>query len=257
VSERRPIIAGNWKMHKDHLEAIQLVQRLAYHLDEQDYEGQDIVVCPPFVALRSIQTLIDSDHLPIDLGAQNCHAAAEGAFTGEISASMLARLEVDYVICGHSERRALFGETDEVVNAKVAAVQDQRMRPILCVGETLDERQDGRAGEVVVAQLRGSLRGVTVADPESLVVAYEPVWAIGTGETATTEDAQQMCAAIRAELAELYGDGTADAVRIQYGGSVKPGNVRDLMAQEDIDGALVGGASLNSDDFALVVGWRR
>ena len=257
MSERRPIIAGNWKMHKDHLEAIQLVQRLAYHLDEKDYDGQDIVVCPSFVALRSVQTLIDSDHLPIDLGAQNCHWENEGAFTGEVSPTMLARLDVDYVICGHSERRALFDETDEVVNRKVKAVQKQEMRPILCVGETLEERQADRAQEVVVGQLRGSLSGVKVADPEDLVVAYEPVWAIGTGETATKEDAQEMCAAIRAELAEIYDADTAAGIRIQYGGSVKPGNIRELMAQDDIDGALVGGASLNSDDFALIVGWRR
>ncbi|MBW3657295.1 MAG: triose-phosphate isomerase [Actinobacteria bacterium] len=257
MTERRPIIAGNWKMHKDHLEAIQLVQRLTYHLEEDDYEGQDIVVCPPFIALRSIQTLIDSDHLPIGLGAQNCHGESEGAFTGEVSAPMLARLDVDYVICGHSERRALFGETDEVVNRKVKAVQKQHMRPIVCVGETLEERQADRAQEVVVGQLRGSLAGVKVTDPEELVVAYEPVWAIGTGETATKEDAQQLCAAIRAELAELYDDGTAAGIRIQYGGSVKPGNIRELMGEADIDGALVGGASLNSDDFALIVGWRR
>ncbi|MBW3618867.1 MAG: triose-phosphate isomerase [Actinobacteria bacterium] len=257
MTERRPIIAGNWKMHKDHLEAIQLVQRLAYHLDESDYEGQDIVVAPPFVALRSIQTLIDSDRLPLALGAQNCHWEAEGAFTGEVSAAMLARLDVAYVICGHSERRALFGETDEIVNRKVKAVQKQHLRPIVCVGETLEERQAGRAEEVVVGQLRGSLAGVKVVDPEELVLAYEPVWAIGTGETATKEDAQELCAAIRAELAELYDDATAEAVRIQYGGSVKPGNIRELMGEPDIDGALVGGASLNSDDFALIVGWRR
>lgn len=257
MAERTPIIAGNWKMHKDHLEAIQLVQRLAYHLDEKDYDGQEIVVCPSFIALRSIQTLIDSDKLPIAVGAQNCHHETEGAFTGEVSPTMLARLDVDYVICGHSERRALFAETDAVVNAKVKAVQAQEMRPILCVGESLEERRADRAQEVVTSQLRGSLDGVRIADPEALVVAYEPVWAIGTGETATKEDAQEMCAAIRSELASLYGQDTADAVRIQYGGSVKPGNVRDLMSQDDIDGALVGGASLNSDDFALIVGWRR
>jgi triosephosphate isomerase (TIM) len=257
VAERQPIIAGNWKMHKDHLEAIQLVQKLAYHLGEEDYEGQEIVVCPSFVALRSIQTLIQSDRLPIALGAQTCHHEDEGAFTGEVAAPMLARLDVAYVICGHSERRALFGETDEVVNAKVRAVLRHGMRPILCVGETLDEREAGRADEVVVSQLRGSLAGIDVPAAEDLVVAYEPVWAIGTGKTATTEDAQQMCAAIRAELGEIYGADTAEGIRIQYGGSVKPGNVRELMAQADVDGALVGGASLSSEDFALVVGHRR
>jgi triosephosphate isomerase (TIM) len=257
VAERQPIMAGNWKMHKDHLEAIQLVQKLAYHLAEEDYEGQEIVVCPSFVALRSIQTLIQSDKLPIALGAQTCHTEDEGAFTGEVAAPMLARLDVAYVICGHSERRALFGESDEVVNAKIKAVLKHGMRPILCVGETLEQRGAGQADEVVVSQLRGSLAGIRVDTPEGLVVAYEPVWAIGTGETATTQDAQQMCATIRAELVDLYGQETADGIRIQYGGSVKPGNVRELMSQPDIDGALVGGASLSSEDFALIVGHRR
>jgi triosephosphate isomerase (TIM) len=257
VAERQPIIAGNWKMHKDHLEAIQLVQKLAYHLGEDDYEGQEIVVCPSFVALRSIQTLIQSDKLPIALGAQNCHFEDEGAFTGEVAAPMLARLDVAYVICGHSERRSLFGETDEIVNRKIRAVIDNGMRPILCVGESLEQREAGEATQVVVSQLRGSLKGISVDDPEALVVAYEPVWAIGTGKTATSEDAQEMCAAIRAELADLYDQTTADGVRIQYGGSVKPGNVRELMARPDVDGALVGGASLSSEDFALLVGHRR
>jgi triosephosphate isomerase (TIM) len=257
VAERQPIIAGNWKMHKDHLEAIQLVQKLAYHLGEEDYEGQEVVVCPSFVALRSIQTLIQSDKLPIALGAQNCHAEDEGAFTGEVAAPMLARLDVAYVICGHSERRSLFGETDEIVNAKIRAVIKHDMRPILCVGESLEQREAGEATEVVVSQLRGSLDGIKVGVPEELVIAYEPVWAIGTGKTATADDAQEMCAAIRTELADLYDRDTADGVRIQYGGSVKPGNVRELMAQPDVDGALVGGASLSSEDFALLVGHRR
>jgi triosephosphate isomerase (TIM) len=257
VADRTPVIAGNWKMHRDHLEAIQLVQKLAYHLEEADYEGQEIVVCPPFVALRSVQTLLQSDKLPIGLGAQNCHPEDEGAFTGEISAPMLARLDVRYVICGHSERRELFAENDEVVNAKVKAVQRHGMRPILCVGEVLDQREAGQAVDVVVGQLRGSLAGVRVPDPEELVVAYEPVWAIGTGRTASAADAQEMCAAIRTELAAIYDQPTADGIRIQYGGSVKPGNVRELMAQPDVDGALVGGASLSSEDFALIVGHRR
>ena len=257
MPERTPVIAGNWKMHRDHLEAIQLVQKLAYHLNEEDYEGQEIVVCPPFIALRSIQTLIQSDRLPLGLGAQNCHSEDEGAFTGEISAPMLARLDVAYVICGHSERRALFGETNEVVNAKVKAVQRHGMRPILCVGETLEQREAGEAVDVVVAQLRGSLDGIMIADATELVVAYEPVWAIGTGRNATPADAEEMCAAIRAEMAEQYGRGTAEGLRIQYGGSVKPGNIRELMSQPDVDGALVGGASLSSDDFALIASHRR
>ncbi len=257
MSEREPIIAGNWKMHKDHLEAIQLVQKLAYHLDEQDYEGQDVVVAPSFIALRSVQTLIQSDKLPMSVAAQNCHAEDDGAYTGEVSAPMLARLDVAYVICGHSERRALFAESDAVVNAKLKAVLKADMTPILCVGETLDQREAGNAVEVVVGQLRGSLDGLTDADLEGLVVAYEPVWAIGTGKTASSQDAQDMCRAVRDELAALHGDEFAEATRIQYGGSVKPGNVRELMGQPDIDGALVGGASLNAEDFALIVGHRR
>ncbi len=256
MADRRPIMAGNWKMHKDHLEAIQLVQRLAYHLNEDDYRDQDVVVCPPATALRSIQTLIESDHLEIGLGAQNCHFEDEGAFTGEVSPRMLARLDVDYVICGHSERRHVFGETDDVVNKKVKAVHKHGMTPILCVGETLDERDAGRAEEIVVSQLTASLDGVS-ATPQTLVVAYEPVWAIGTGKTATPDDAQAMCATVRKTLADLYDQETADGIRVQYGGSVKPGNVRELMARPDLDGALVGGASLNSDDFALIVGHHR
>ena len=257
MTDRTPIIAGNWKMHRDHLEAIQLVQKLAYHLDEADYDGQEVVVCPPFVSLRSVQTLIQSDKLPIELGAQNCHEQDEGAFTGEVSAAMLARLDVRYVLAGHSERRALFAESDELVNAKVRAIQRHGMRPILCVGEVLADREAGRAVEVVVGQLRGSLAGIRLDDPAELVVAYEPVWAIGTGQTATPDDAQQMCAAVRTELAALLGDAEAQEIRVQYGGSVKPGNIRALMAQADVDGALVGGASLSSEDFALIVGHRR
>ncbi len=256
MADRRPIIAGNWKMHKDHLEAIQLVQKLAYALNERDFDGQDVVVVPPFTDLRSIQTLIDADKLEIKLGAQNCHWEDSGAFTGEVSPPMLARLDVDYVICGHSERRALFDETDEVVNRKVKAVRAQQMVPILCVGETLEQREAGEAAEVVISQLRGSLAGVEVTQPEDLVVAYEPVWAIGTGKTASSADAQEMCATVRGVLVDLYGEDLAAGIRVQYGGSVKPGNVRELMSQPDIDGALVGGASLNADDFALIVGHR-
>jgi triosephosphate isomerase (TIM) len=257
VTERRPIIAGNWKMHVDHLEAIQLVQKLAYHLDEADWDGQDVVVCPPFTALRAIQNVILGDKLPLGLGAQNVHAEDEGAFTGEISPKMLARLDVGYVIVGHSERRALFAETDEVVNGKLRAVQRHGMVPILCVGESLEDREAGRAVDVVSEQLRGSLSGVKLNATGGLVIAYEPVWAIGTGRTASAADAQELCAAIRTVLAEIFDDATADGVRVQYGGSVKPGNIRELMAQPDIDGALVGGASLSSEDFALLVGHRR
>ena len=244
-------------MHRDHLEAIQLVQKLTYHLDERDYEDQELVVCPPFVALRSVQTLIQSDRLPIRLGAQDCHPEDEGAFTGEVSAPMLARLDVRYVIAGHSERRTLFGESDALVNAKVHAIRRNGMRPILCVGESLEDRDQGRAVEVVVGQLRGSLEGIALTDPEELVVAYEPVWAIGTGRTATPDDAQEMCASVRAELGRIFSGPMSEGIRVQYGGSVKPGNARTLLGEPDIDGALVGGASLSSEDFALIIGHRR
>lgn len=243
-------------MHRDHLEAIQLVQKLSYHLDSDDYRDQDVVVCPPFIALRSIQTLLQSDRLPMQLGAQNCHAADEGAYTGEISAQMLARLDVAYVIVGHSERRTLFGETDNDVVAKAHAVLRHRMRPIVCVGETAEQRDAGSAEEVVTAQLLGSLDGVEIDDPATVVVAYEPIWAIGTGRTATPDDAQQMCQSIRATLTDRFGPVGA-SMRVLYGGSVKPGNIRALMAESDIDGVLVGGASISSEDFALIVGHRR
>jgi triosephosphate isomerase len=257
MTDRRPIVAGNWKMHKDHLEAVQLVQKLGYVLQEQDFDGQDVVVCPPFISLRSVQTVLEADRLEITLGAQTCHTDDAGAFTGEVSPAMLARLKVAYVLAGHSERRAMFAESDEVVRSKVAAIQKHGMRPIVCVGETLQQRQAGEAKAVVAGQLAGSLDGIEIEDPEALVVAYEPVWAIGTGETATAQDAQEMCKHVRSVLADAYGDQIANGVRVQYGGSVKPGNVRELLGQPDIDGALVGGASLASDDFALIVGWRR
>ncbi len=257
MTDRRLIMAGNWKMHKDHLEGIQLVQKLAYHLGDEDHDGQDVVVCPPFTALRSIQTLIDAEELEIQLGAQDCYWEDEGAFTGEVSAPMLARLDVRYVICGHSERRHVFGESDAAVNRKVEAVIRHGMRPILCVGETEDEREEGRAREVVVSQLRGSLDGISAQGAAGLVVAYEPVWAIGTGQTATPADAQEMCSAVRETLADVFDEELAGSLQVQYGGSVKPANVRDLMAQPDVDGCLVGGASLTAEDFALVVGHRR
>jgi triosephosphate isomerase len=255
--DRHPLLAGNWKMNLDHLEAIQVVQQLVYHLEPEDYQASEIVVCPAHTAIRSIQTLIEGDRLPLGLGAQDCHWEDAGAFTGEVSAPMLAKLKVAYVICGHSERRQLFGEADDVVNRKVKAVRRHDMTPILCVGETLEEREAGDAEKIVVSQLRGSLAGVEVAFSSELVVAYEPVWAIGTGKTASPGDADEMCGVVRRTLRDLYGDAVADGVRVQYGGSVKPGNIRSLMAQPDIDGALVGGASLSSEDFALIVGHRR
>jgi triosephosphate isomerase len=249
---RKPLLAGNWKMHCDHLEAINLVQRLAYHLDPRDYDVSEIAVVPPFTALRSIQTLIAGDHMEFRLGAQNCHWEESGAFTGEVSAPMLAKLDVRYVICGHSERRTLFGETDEVVNRKVRAVLAHDMTPILCVGESLEQREAGQAEQVVIGQLDGSLRRVEAQQVADMVIAYEPIWAIGTGRTATDEDANDMCGVVRRWVAKRHGDDAAQTVRVQYGGSVNPGNIRGLMRQPEIDGALVGGASLDPEDFAVI-----
>ena len=254
---RKPIMAGNWKMNLDHLEAIQLVQQLNYHLETVDYDATDVVVIPAFTALRSIQTLIEGDRMPVMLGAQNCHWEPSGAFTGEVSPPMLARLKVSYVVCGHSERRTLFGETDEVVNRKVHAVLANAMTPIMCVGESEEQRAAGEAAEVVTSQVRAGLTGVSGEQVAGMVIAYEPIWAIGTGKTATSGDAQEMCATVRSVVRELHGDAAADAVRVQYGGSVKPGNVRELMAQDDIDGALVGGASLDAEDFAVICRFSR
>jgi triosephosphate isomerase len=250
-------MAGNWKMHNDHLEAIQLVQQLVYHLDAEDYERTEIVVVPPFTALRSIQTLIDGDRLDIGLGAQNCSYKDAGAYTGEVSPVMLAKLAVSYVLCGHSERRQIFGEDDATINHKVRAVLAHGMRPILCVGETDEQREAGDAERVVGEQLRAGLDGLDTAQADEIVVAYEPVWAIGTGKTATPSDANTMCGYVRAQLAERFGDETAQRMRVQYGGSVKPGNVAELMRQSDIDGALVGGASLKADDFAAICRFHR
>lgn len=243
-------------MHHNHLEAIQVVQKLSYALRDDDYEAVDVSVHPTFVSLRSIQTVILSDKMKLSLGAQNCHWEDHGAFTGEISAGMLAKLEVSYVIVGHSERRELFAETDEMVNKKVKAVFGAGMTPIMCVGETLDEREAGGAETKVVGQVRAGLAGVNPERVGAMVLAYEPIWAIGTGRTATSDDAQAMCAVIRAAVREVAGGEAAASIRIQYGGSVKPTNTAELMAQPDIDGALVGGASLDPEDFSRIVRYR-
>jgi len=253
---RRPLISGNWKMNHNHFEAIQTIQKLAYALNPEDYDHVDVSVHPPFTDLRSVQTVIQADDVPVSLGAQNCHWATAGAFTGEISPSMLAKLDVTYVIVGHSERRELFGETNEVVNRKAQAVVAAGMTPILCVGETLEERQAGGAEAKVAGQIASSLGGFAPEIVGAMVLAYEPIWAIGTGETATTADAQQMCAHIRSLVATEWGQSSAASVRIQYGGSVKASNAPDLMAQPDIDGALVGGASLVAEEFARIVNYR-
>jgi len=256
MTKRRPIIAANWKMHKTHLEAIRDVQKLSYLLDRADADRVEVVICPAFTALRAVQTLIDSDRLPYGLGAQNVHQEEKGAFTGEVSPLMLQALKCDYVIVGHSERRQLFGETDEVVNKKVRAVFSHAMVPILCVGESLGEREAGATEDKVAGQVRRDLQGVGTVDAARLVIAYEPIWAIGTGRNAEPADAGQVVGLIRETLSSAYSKEVADAVRVQYGGSVKAGNIRDFMAHPEIDGALVGGASLDPEEFALIVKYR-
>jgi triosephosphate isomerase len=249
---RKPLISGNWKMNLNHFEAIQTVQKLAYLVGKDDLEKVDVSIHPPFTDVRSVQTLIDTDKLGYALGAQHCHWDDKGAFTGEVSPLFLAKLNVQYVICGHSERRELFGETDEMVAKKVAAIQHHAMTPIMCVGETLAEREAGETEAKVLGQVRAGLAGRTPDQIGRLVVAYEPIWAIGTGRTATSDDAQQVCGAIRRCVAEIAGAEAAGTVRIQYGGSVKSSNIAELIGQADIDGALVGGASLDPDEFARI-----
>ena len=243
-------------MHHNHFEAIQTVQKLTYLLTKEDDEVVDVSVHPPFTDIRSVQTVIDADELPVALGAQHCHWEDKGAFTGEVSPAFLTKLNVSYVITGHSERRELFGETDEMVNKKAKAILQWGMTPIICCGETDAEREAGGTEEKVGGQVRPALAGITAEQVAGLVIAYEPVWAIGTGKTASADDAQAVCAFVRATVAEVAGADAAAAVRIQYGGSVKPSNAAELMAQPDIDGALVGGASLVAEDFAGIVQYR-
>lgn len=253
---RTPIMAGNWKMNLNHFEALALVQKLAFALNDKDFESVDVVVLPPFTDIRSVQTLIEGDKYDIKYGAQDLSPQDSGAFTGEISGAMLAKLGCSYVVVGHSERRAQHGESSEIVNAKAVAALRNGLIPIVCVGEDLTVRQAGNAVTVVLEQLDGSLAGLTGEQVAELVIAYEPVWAIGTGEVATPEDAQEVCEAIRDRVREVWGDGAADSVRVLYGGSVKSANVAALMVKPDIDGALVGGASLDSDDFVGIVRYR-
>jgi len=251
ASKRVPLMAGNWKMNLNHQEAVVLVQKLAWTLDDKqhDYGKVEVVVVPPYTDLRSVQTVVDGDRLKIRYGAQDVSPQDEGAYTGDISAGMLAKLGCSYVVVGHSERREHHAEDDATVNAKAHKAAAAGMTPIVCVGEGLDVRQDGRHVEHTLEQLDGSLAGFDAKQVAALVVAYEPVWAIGTGEVATPDDAQEVCAAIRARVAERLGDEAAAAVRILYGGSVKAANVAGIMQQPDVDGALVGGASLQADEF--------
>ena len=249
---RKLLIAGNWKMNLNHLEAIALVQKIAFTLPEKYLARVEVAVLPPFTDLRSVQTLIDGDKLDIGYGAQDLSVHDAGAYTGEISGAMLAKLGCRYVTVGHSERRAYHAEGDDVVNAKTTAALRHGLSPILCVGEGLDVRTAGGHCEHATTQLRAALSGVTAADAERVVLAYEPIWAIGTGRVATAADAQEVCAALRAAVRELYGTTLATGMRILYGGSVKSSNVAELAAQPDVDGALVGGASLDGTEFATL-----
>jgi len=248
---RTPLMAGNWKSNVNHQEAVHLVQKLSFTLNDKkhDYSKAEVVVLPPFTDIRSVQTLVDGDQLSIGYGAQDVSEHDGGAYTGEISAAMLAKLGCSYVCVGHSERREYHAESDELVNAKAKATVAGGMTPIVCVGEPLPIRQAGEQVPYTLAQLDGSLAGFTAEQIGGLVVAYEPVWAIGTGEVATPDDAQEVCAAIRARVREVHGDAAADAVRVLYGGSVKAANVGGIMEKADVDGCLVGGASLQVDEF--------
>ncbi|MFJ8196202.1 triose-phosphate isomerase [Streptomyces sp. NPDC096152] len=256
MSTRTPLMAGNWKMNLNHLEAIAHVQKLAFALADKDYEAVEVAVLPPFTDLRSVQTLVDGDKLQIKYGAQDISQHDSGAYTGEISGPMLAKLKCTYVVIGHSERRQYHAETDELVNAKTKAAFRHGLTPILCVGEELAVREAGNQVSHTLAQVEGGLKDLPAEQAESIVIAYEPVWAIGTGKVCGAEDAQEVCAAVRGKIAELYSQDVADKVRIQYGGSVKAGNVAEIMAQADIDGALVGGASLDADEFVKIVRFR-
>ena len=252
---RKPILAGNWKMNLDHVEATGLVQKLAWTLKDKGYdpEQSEAVVCVPFTDIRTVQTLIEGDRLPLAFGAQDISTQEKGAYTGEISGLMLAKLNVAYVIVGHSERREYHGESDAMINAKAKKVLEHGMMPIVCCGESLDVRKAGQQVEHTVGQIKADLDGIPAEQVAGLVIAYEPIWAIGTGEVATPQDAQEVCGAIRAAIAEMYDAPTAEAVRIQYGGSVKASTAAELMAQPDVDGALVGGASLVPEEFAGIV----
>jgi triosephosphate isomerase len=250
---RRPIVAANWKMHKTHLEAIQDVQKLSYLLDKDDADRVEVVICPPFTALRSVQTLMESDRLPYALGAQDVHWEDKGALTGEVAPGMLEALKVSYVIVGHSERRERFGETDANVARKAKAAFGHGMSPIVCVGETAGERDAGRTTDRVVGQVREGFSKVGAEQASRAVIAYEPIWAIGTGRACAPSDAGEVIRAIRDTLETMYSTDVAETVRVQYGGSVKAGNIREFMAHPEIDGALVGGASLDPEEFALIV----
>lgn len=256
MTTRTPLMAGNWKMNLDWKQGLSLVEELGEALREVDTTVVEAAVLPPFVNIRTVQTAVEAGDLPISYGAQDISAHESGAYTGEISGSMLTALGCTYVAVGHSERREYHGEGEVETNAKVKAALSVGLSPILCVGEPLEERKAGKQVEYSLAQLEGGIEGLSAEDVAKVVVAYEPVWAIGTGEVATPDDAQEVCAAIRDLVRTKHGDATADALRVLYGGSVKSSNVAELMTKEDVDGALVGGASLKAEEFAKIVGYQ-
>ncbi len=249
---RKPLMAGNWKMNLNHLEAIAVAQKLVYSLEDKDYDAVDIAIIPPFTDIRSIQTMVDGDRLRIQYGAQDISPESSGAFTGDISGSMLAKLGCTFVIVGHSERRAIHKEDDALVNKKIRAALANELTPIFCVGEELAIRESGAHVSHVVRQIRAGLDGFHKPELKKIVIAYEPVWAIGTGKTATPEDAQEVCAAIRDEIQEIGSPEIAANMRILYGGSVKSANIAEIMKQSDVDGALIGGASLDPEELAKI-----
>jgi triosephosphate isomerase len=253
--DRTPLIAGNWKMNMDHVQGITLLQKLAWTLSDakHDYSRVEVAVFPPFTDLRGVQTLVQGDELDVAYGGQDLSQFDSGAYTGDVSGQFLNKLGCRYVLVGHSERRTIHNESDEVLNAKVKAAYKHAVIPVLCVGEGLEVRQAGTHVEHTLTQLRADVAGLTAEQAAQLVVAYEPVWAIGTGEVAGPEDAQEMCAAIRAELATIFGDDVAAKIRLLYGGSVKANNVAAILNERDVDGVLVGGASLDPAEFANIV----
>jgi triosephosphate isomerase len=256
ASKRKPLVAGNWKMHNNHLEALALTQQLAFRLNDKDFNAADIAVLPPFTALRSVQTLIHGDKLRLLYGAQDISPHPDGAYTGDISGRMLAKLGCTFVLAGHSERRQYHHEDNALVNAKIKAVLASEMTPVLCLGEPLAVREDGEHLSHCTTQLDAGLAGLTGAQVSGLVVAYEPIWAIGTGKVASPADAQEVCQTIRARISGVHGPEVGAAARILYGGSVKPDNMPAIMAQPDIDGALVGGASLDYEGFVRICRYR-
>ena len=255
MTRRIPLMAGNWKMNLDHTQAIALVQKLAWALADAKHDDGlvEVAVIPPFTSLRSVQTILDADKIPIGLGAQDVSASESGAYTGEVSAQMLSRLGCRYVVVGHSERRQYHDESDALIGSKAAKAFEHGIVPIICVGEMLEIRKQGRHVAHTLAQVDGCFEGLTADDAARSVIAYEPVWAIGTGEVATPRDAQEVCSAIRGRIAELYSVDEAQAIRILYGGSVKSSNIAAIMAEADVDGALVGGASLSAEEFSRIV----